>query len=59
MYSVQLISRSNSTKRLDIPFHSTILGDLACSGGSAEIEIDGYDPRGFRFPPIGSNGFPV
>nr|XP_034331890.1 dorsal-ventral patterning protein tolloid-like [Crassostrea gigas] len=33
--------------------------DLACSGGSAEIEIDGYDPRGFRFPPKGSYGFPV
>lgn len=38
---------------------SFMTSDLACSGGSAEIEIDGYDPRGFRFPPIGSNGFPV
>lgn len=38
---------------------SFMTSDLACSGGSAEIEIDGYDPRGFRFPPKGSNGFPV
>lgn len=38
---------------------SFMTSDLACSGGSAEIEIDGYDPRGFRFPPKGSDGFPV
>nr|XP_034309498.1 uncharacterized protein LOC117683776 [Crassostrea gigas] len=38
---------------------SFMTSDLACSGGSEEIEIDGYDPRGFRFPPKGSTGFPV
>lgn len=36
------------------------IGDLTCSGDGSEIEIaiDGFDPRGFRFPVSGTFGFP-
>lgn len=57
MYFVQLILRSNLIKSFDIFFYLIILGDFVCLGGSVEIEIDGYDLRGFRFLFKGFNGF--